>query len=237
MFGTYAKNKCAAVILAAGSFTRMNGVNKQFFPLLGIPAIVRTLIAFEACCEVDEIKVAARKEDFAELEALAVHHGISKYKGAVAGGATRLESSLNGVMALGKACRIVAIHDGARALVTPQLIGRVVRQAERYGAAAPAVPARDTVKRASGGIVTETLDRAGLFMVQTPQAFDLELIKGALHKALGDGTQVTDDCQAAERIGMSVSLVEGEYENLKITTQEDIVIAEAILGRRAKACE
>lgn len=232
MSGIGNKSVCAAVILAAGSFTRMNGVNKQLALLSGVPAIARALLAFERCPEIKKIVVVARREDFSEFEDIASAHGISKLSDVVEGGATRLESSYRGVLSLRKDVGLAAIHDGARALVTPRLIGRVARHAERYGAAAPAIPVKDTIKKASGGIVTETLDRETLFAVQTPQAFDRDLIKGALYKSLQDGAHVTDDCQAVERIGMSVCLVEGEHENIKITTREDITLAEAILRRR-----
>ena len=229
------KQSCAAVILAAGAFTRMRGINKQLAVVGGMPVMAHTLLAFESCGEIDEIVLVSRPEDRSEFEALAVKNAITKLSRIVDGGATRLESSLKGVSALDRFVRFAAIHDGARALVTPQLIGRVVRQAKRYGAAVPAVPVNDTIKKANGGMITDTLDRGVLFIAQTPQVFDAALIKGALHKAVRDGADVTDDSQAAERIGMRVCLTEGDYENIKVTTPGDLLLAEAILERRPRA--
>ena len=127
---------------------------------------------------------------------------------------------------------LLAVQDGARPLVTPELIDRTVRAAEDCFAAAPAIPVRDTIKVAKDGVVRETPDRATLFAVQTPQVFDAGLLKAALQSALSAGVQLTDDCSAVERIGKEVCLTEGSEENIKITTPIDIFIAETILEHR-----
>ena len=147
-------------------------------------------------------------------------------------GDTRTASVLAGAREVSGEAELIAIHDGARPLVPPEVVDAAILRAAECGAAAPAVPVKDTVKRASGALVEATLDRDSLFAVQTPQVFQADLIRGALQKALDDGAAVTDDCAAVERIGMTVALTEGSYENIKITTPTDLLIAEAILSGR-----
>ena len=147
----------------------------------------------------------------------------------MAGGSSRQESVHLGLNALSGKCKLAAIHDGARPLISWQVINRVVRAANTYGAAAPAIPVKDTIKVVQGGVVKETLDRASLQAVQTPQVFDFDILRGALKKAKQDGAQVTDDCSAVERIGLTVKIVEGEERNLKITTPLDLKIAQLLL--------
>jgi 2-C-methyl-D-erythritol 4-phosphate cytidylyltransferase len=134
-----------------------------------------------------------------------------------------------GLNALSKKVELAAIQDGARPLITWQVIDRVVRAANSYGAAAPAIPVKDTIKVVHGGIVKETPDRKTLQAVQTPQVFDFDLLRGALKKAQEDGAEVTDDCSAVERLGMSIKIVEGDERNLKVTTPMDLKIAELLL--------
>jgi 2-C-methyl-D-erythritol 4-phosphate cytidylyltransferase len=134
-----------------------------------------------------------------------------------------------GLNALSKKVELAAIQDGARPLITWQVIDRVVRAANSYGAAAPAIPVKDTIKVVQGGIVKETPDRKTLQAVQTPQVFDFDLLRGALKKAQEDGAEVTDDCSAVERLGMSIKIVEGDERNLKVTTPMDLKIAELLL--------
>ena len=147
----------------------------------------------------------------------------------VAGGSSRQESVAAGLNALSDKVKLAAIHDGARPLVQWQVIDRVVRAANTYGAAAPAVPVKDTIKVVQGGVVNHTPDRSTLRAVQTPQVFDLDLLRGALQKAREDGAEVTDDCSAVERLGMSVKIVEGDERNLKVTTPMDLKIAQMLL--------
>ena len=163
----------------------------------------------------------------AEIQAYAVAGVV--VTAVVAGGNSRQESVGNGLNALSKDIKLAAIHDGARPLITWQLIDWVIRAANTYGAAAPAIPVKDTVKTVEGGIVVNTPDRSKLRAVQTPQVFDIDLLKGALLKAQQDGAEVTDDCSAVERLGMKVKIVEGDEKNLKVTTPMDLKIAEMLL--------
>lgn len=224
---------CAALVVAAGSSQRMGGVNKLFQPLDGVPVLVRTLTALERARRVDEIIVAAREEDLLEISRLCREYGISKCVRVVRGGETRVHSALQAALAASPDMEFLAVQDGARPLATPELIDQVIAAAVRCGAAAPAVAVKDTVKavREDGG-VTETLDRRRLRAVQTPQVFDAGLLKAALQSALERGSPVTDDASAVEEMGKVVFLVEGDEENLKITTPMDLILAEAIVKAR-----
>ena len=164
--------------------------------------------------------------------ALVKQYGLSKVTKILVGGKERVESSAAGVLQANRDSGWIAIADGARPLVTPELISRTVEAARKYRAAAPAVPVKDTIKTAENGMVTGTPDRSRLFAVQTPQVFEADLIKGALTRAIRDGIPVTDDCSAVEAMGIPVRLVEGSYENIKITTREDIALCEALLAAR-----
>lgn len=155
--------------------------------------------------------------------------GFDKVKAVVAGGSSRDASVSMGLNALSNQVKLAAIQDGARPLITWQVIDRVVRAANTYGAAAPAVPVKDTIKVVAGGIVKETPRRSTLQAVQTPQVFDFDLLRGALKKAKEDGAQITDDCSAVERLGMSVKIVEGDERNIKVTTPMDLKVAEMLL--------
>ena len=147
----------------------------------------------------------------------------------IPGGETRTQSVLNGVSEVSKDAELIAIHDGARPLVTQSLLDAVITRASQCGAAAPAVPVKDTIKRAKDGVVSATLDRSELFAVQTPQVFQADLIRTALARAMEEGAELTDDCGAVERLGIGVVLTQGDYRNLKVTTPEDMAMAEALL--------
>ena len=219
--------KCGAVIVAAGSASRMGGIDKVMAPLGGKPMIARTVRAFQDCDAVSEIVIVTRPDLILPITELC--KACSKGTAVVAGGNSRQESVGNGLNALSKDIKLAAIHDGARPLITWQLIDWVIRAANTYGAAAPAIPVKDTVKTVEGGIVVNTPDRSKLRAVQTPQVFDIDLLKGALLKAQQDGAEVTDDCSAVERLGMKVKIVEGDEKNLKVTTPMDLKIAEMLL--------
>ena len=219
--------KCGAVIVAAGSASRMGGIDKVMAPLGGEPMIARTVRAFQDCDAVSEIVIVTRPDLILPITELC--KGCSKVTAVVAGGNSRQESVGNGLNALSKDIKLAAIHDGARPLITWQLIDWVIRAANTYGAAAPAIPVKDTVKTVEGGIVVNTPDRSKLRAVQTPQVFDIDLLKGALQKAEQDGAEITDDCSAVERMGMKVKIVEGDEKNLKVTTPMDLKIAEMLL--------
>ena len=214
---------CGAVIVAAGSASRMRGTDKILEPLCGEPVILRTARAFQECDAIREIVIVTTPERIGPISGLC--QGLDKVRAVVAGGDSRQKSVQLGLNALSEKVTLAAIHDGARPLVTWQLIDRVVRAAQSYGAAAPAIPVKDTVKTVQGGIVKNTPDRSTLRAVQTPQVFDFDLIRGALKKAAQDGAVLTDDCSAVERLGMSVKIVEGDERNLKITTPLDLKIA------------
>lgn len=239
IFSAFSKKKkdtvppstCTAIIAAAGSSLRM-GEDKLFMLLDGIPVIARTLLAFDACKMVDKIIVVTRSEKIVLIQDVCRDFGVSKVSEIITGGAERTDSVLKGVMAAGSA-DYVMIHDGARPLVTQDVIERAYNTAYIHGAAAPGIPVKDTIKEVSGGIVVYTPDRSSLVAVQTPQVFYTGLIKGALTKASQDGKIYTDDCAAVEALGMSVHITEGSLRNIKITTEEDYVMAESILEREA----
>ena len=218
---------CGAVIVAAGSASRMGGIDKVMAPLNGEPMIVRTVRAFQNCDAISEIVVVTRQDLILPITSLCAQ--MDKVQAVVAGGSSRQESVHLGLNALSGKCKLAAIHDGARPLISWQVIDRVVRAANTYGAAAPAIPVKDTIKVVQGGVVKETPDRASLQAVQTPQVFDFDILRGALKKAKQDGAQVTDDCSAVERIGLTVKIVEGEERNLKVTTPLDLKIAQLLL--------
>ena len=150
------------------------------------------------------------------------------------GGATRTQSVLAGVRETDPAADVIGVHDGARPFVTPEVLEQVILRAAECGAAAPAVPVHDTIKRAAGGLVEETLNREELFAVQTPQVFEPSLIKAALQKAAEEGATLTDDCAAVERLGMTVCLTRGSDENIKITTPADLNLGLGILNGRGE---
>ena len=225
--------QCTALVAAAGSSSRMGGVNKLLEPLDGVPVLARTLTALQLARQVDEIVVACREEDLLPISGLCHTYGITKCSKVIRGGESRVHSVLLAALEASPESRLLAVQDGARPLVTPELIDRVISAAVRCGAAAPAVPLKDTVKEVrDGGAVERTLDRSSLRAVQTPQVFDAQLLKAALQDALEQGAAVTDDCAAVERLGKVVFLVEGDEENLKITIPTDLVLAEAILRAR-----
>ena len=218
---------CGAVLVAAGSASRMGGIDKVMAPLGGEPMIARTARAFQDCEAIKEIVIVTRQDLILPITGLC--QGMDKVKAVVVGGGSRQESVWLGLNALSKGVELAAVHDGARPLVSGALIDRVVRAAHSYGAAAPAIPVKDTIKVEQGGMIASTPDRSTLRAVQTPQVFDFDLLRGALQKAEKDGAAVTDDCSAVERLGMNIRLVEGEERNLKVTTPLDLKIAEMLL--------
>ena len=224
--------RCAAVVPAAGSSRRMGGQDKILLPLDDIPVLIHTLRALSASERIQEIVVVTREDLIVPVGQLCRDCALDKVTKVLVGGATRADSVLIGVEEVSGRAELIAVHDGARPLVTVEVIDAAIRKAAECGAAAPAVPVKDTVKRALDGVVVETPDRTQLFAVQTPQVFDSDLLLGALRRAVEDGAAITDDCGAVERIGMKVCLTEGSYENIKITTPADMLMAEAILHSR-----
>ena len=218
---------CGAVIVAAGTASRMGGIDKVMAELEGEPMILRTVRTFQTCDAISEIVIVTREDLILPIMHLCV--GLEKVKAVVAGGSSRQESVERGLNALSNKVKLVAVQDGARPLITHAVIDRTVRAAHSYGAAAPAIPVKDTIKVVTGGVVKETPDRKSLQAVQTPQVFDLAILKGALKKAKEDNAEVTDDCSAVERLGMSIKIVEGDERNIKVTTPMDLAIAKLLL--------
>lgn len=229
-----------AIIAAAGSGTRMgeeypNG--KQLIELRGEPVIAHTLRAFEAAASVREIVVVAREEDLVSISDIARGIGAVKVTQIITGGATRQESVARGLAAVSPEAQYIAIHDGARPLIRPELIDQTADAAVRHGAAAVGVPVKDTLKHVSeDGFISVTVDRETLVQIQTPQIFELKTYAAGLALAKTENANYTDDCQLYERLGKKIRLVPGDYENIKITTKEDIAVAEAVLERRIALC-
>ena len=225
--------RCAALVAAAGSSCRMGGVNKLLLPLDGVPVLVRTLEALQRAEGVDEIIVAARETELVEISQLCRTYGISKCVKVVRGGESRAHSVLLAALEASPDMELLAVQDGARPLVTPELIDKVIHAAANCGGAAPAVAVKDTVKTVKpDGAVEQTLERDSLRAVQTPQVFQADLLKAALQDALEQNVPITDDCSAVERLGKTVYLIEGDERNLKITTPTDMILAEALLQAR-----
>lgn len=206
----------------------MQGIDKAVTPVSGVPVLLRTVRALAASDRIDEIVVVTRADLLETVHELCASE--KKFRTAVCGGKTRAESVRRGLLAV--EADLVAIHDGARPFVTSEIIDRTVEAAEVCGAAAPAVPAKDTMKIASDGYIVTTPDRSTLFAVQTPQVFARTQILRALDEALRKGLALTDDCSAMEALGASIALTQGSDENIKITTPIDLLFAEAIVKRR-----
>ena len=226
--------KCSAVVVSAGLARRMGGVDKVLAPLGELPVLVHTLYAFQDCACVEEVILVAREDLLVEAGRLCKEFDLDKVKKVIVGGKERIHSVQAGLREVDPRAELIAIHDGARPLVTQEIIRDAVTRAALTGAAAPAVPLTDTVKRTEDGLAVETVDRSQLWAVQTPQVFEAGLIKAAVQKAIDDGELLTDDCGAVERMGMKVTLTSGSPENIKITTPLDLILGEAILQARAE---
>lgn len=234
--GKWKDRTTAAIIVAAGSSTRMGGaIPKQFMPLNGIPAVVRTLRAYEEAEYVSFIVVVARPGDRERYLEYKEKFNLTKLRDIVEGGATRQESVLHGIETIGESAKYVAIADGVRPLITPRAIDTVCLAAYRYGAASAAFRATDTIKTADKhGFVTGTIDRTTVWNATTPQAFDINIYRAAAYHALDTKFVATDDNSLVENIDRPVKLVDCGKENLKLTEPTDVCIAEALLARREK---
>ncbi|MGN0582128.1 MAG: 2-C-methyl-D-erythritol 4-phosphate cytidylyltransferase [Oscillospiraceae bacterium] len=220
----------SVIIVSAGSSTRMQGQNKQLALVGGIPVAARSMMAFEKCESVAEIIVVTRTEDIETMKQLAEQYNITKLSCIVPGGNTRQESVLNGVRKISDGTKMIAVHDGARPLVTPENIERTIADARVFSGAVLGVPVKDTIKTVSDGLITDTPPRSSLYITQTPQVFKRSVYLRAVEFASRNYLDFTDDCQLAEAIGVKVCMTTGDYKNIKITTPEDIAIAEAILN-------
>ena len=223
--------KCGAVIVAAGTASRMGGIDKVMAQLKGEPMILRTVRTFQNCDAIAEIVIVTRSDLIQPIADLCTD--FDKVKAVVVGGKSRQESVNLGLNALSNKMKLAAVHDGARPLITWQVIDRVVRAANTYGAAIPAVPVKDTIKEVGGFVVKKTPDRDSLRAIQTPQVFDFDMLRGALKKAELEEANVTDDSSAVERLGLTVKIVEGDERNIKVTTPMDLKIAELLLEEMA----
>lgn len=224
--------KYNVVIPAAGQGKRMGaGRNKQFIELDGKPLLAWTLSVFQEDDWCERIVIAVNPSETDDIKDIVASYGITKTTNITAGGAERQDSVYEGLKKIDTES-IVLIHDGARPLVTIDAIHRVVIQANQRGAAVLAVPVKDTIKKAAGGIIAETLKRSSLWAVQTPQAFRLSLIKKAHEQAQKQTLSGTDDASLVERLGCPVSIVNGDYQNIKLTTPDDLQLAEIILQNR-----
>lgn len=225
----------STIIVAAGSSRRM-GFDKMFAPLAGKPVVWHSIKAFEDTREIDEIILVAKREQVAEFEALIKSSRFKKVKAIIAGGAERHNSVWNGLQAVdSKGSELVAIHDGARPLTTPKLIRECLKAAREHGAACCASPIPDTVKRASmEQMVQESVERTGLWAMQTPQVFASGLILQAYAGLMSRNEMVTDEVSAVQKLGKKIFLLRNEDWNFKITFPHDIELAEHVLALRSK---
>lgn len=231
------RGRTAAVIVAAGKGSRMGTrESKQFLKLGGLPVLVHTLKAFQAIGDVDEIVLVVGEADVERCRSYAAQYGIDKLRTVVAGGAERQASVALGLEAVGAGAEWVLVHDGVRPLIAGEDAARCLARARAHGAAVLAVPVKDTIKQADGaGRIAAAPDRKSLWAMQTPQAFRLALLKEAHVRAAEERFLGTDEASLVERLGHPVYIVEGNYRNLKITTPEDLAVAELFLAERAAA--
>jgi 2-C-methyl-D-erythritol 4-phosphate cytidylyltransferase len=228
-----------AIIVAAGKGERFGGpVPKQFIELGGKPVLYYALAAFQEHPLISEIIVAAPVQQIEAVwqQAHELWH-IKKLRQCVAGGQYRHESVMAGLPACSKSSSLVAIHDGVRPLLSAQLISRVIKAAQASAAAIPALAPRETIKIVEAGIVLKTLARASLVAVQTPQVFARDLLVAAYEKAVRDGFHGTDDAAVVENYGAAVHVVQGDPENIKITSPEDLATVKMVLRKRGFPCE
>ncbi|CDM69611.1 2-C-methyl-D-erythritol 4-phosphate cytidylyltransferase [Clostridium bornimense] len=223
-------NKNIAIILGAGKGSRMKlGYNKQFLELRDEPIIVRNIRTFENHCEINGIYIVSSKEEIDKFNKLIEKYNFKKVRGIIEGGKERADSVLNGLRGI-EQCNIVLIHDGARPFVSENIISEGIKYAKKYRAAAPGVKVKDTIKQINeDGFSIGTVDREVLISIQTPQCFQYEDILKAHEFAKKNDIILTDDTSAIETLGIHSYIYSGDYNNIKITTAEDIAIAEKIL--------
>jgi len=221
----------SAIIVSAGSSSRMEGIDKQHYPLGDIPVVARSIREFHENHQIAEIILVCREDDIQTYWSLMRAHGFTRVRQIVCGGEQRQDSVFRGIEVCDTAADYYAIHDGARPLVSAEIIGDCIEAAIEHGAAAAGVPVKDTIKVASpDGFIKATPERRGLFAIQTPQIFEAELYRRAMERARRENRIYTDDCQLIEGISHPVFISRGDYANIKITTPEDIAIAEALIG-------
>lgn len=220
----------SCIVAAGGSGNRMGAdKNKLLLEIDGIPVLCHTLTALQNNEVVSEIIISAREEDIMEIAHLAEEFSITKLKTIVKGGSTRTESVLSAVKEIADECDLVMVHDGARPFVTDKIISDTVNAAKEYSAAACGVKPKCTLKSIDADFITETVDREKTVEIQTPQVFSKELFLKMYSE--DTVTDATDDCVLAEKCGAKIFVTEGSYKNIKITTPEDMEIAEIFIGR------
>jgi len=229
---------CTVVIAAAGLSARCEGEDKLLHEINGKPLIAYTIEAFEKCKPIDEIILVAREGKLETIGEICRKYKLGKVSLILQGGSTRLESVTNGVFAASRKSSLIAIHDGARPCVDNRIIEETIKKAAICNGAAPGIAITSTVKRAVDGVIVETVDREGLYEIQTPQVFKAEIIKAALINARKKSIDITDDCKAAEIIGAQIHIVEGSRRNIKVTEPKDFELAESFLNEDTiKKCE
>ncbi len=222
----------SALILAGGSASRMNGINKQLTLLDGVPVVIRSALAFQRSAKVSEIILAVPAGQEERYRSLCQQYGVDKFRAVAAGGSTRALSVKKALDKVSPECGYIAIHDGARPLIPTEDIDRVLSDAVEFGGAIAAAPVTDTIKQCSGGFVGSTPDRSALFAAQTPQAFQKALYLSCLER-LGDRAEsLTDDSALLELCGEQVHITPVTACNMKITRPQDIAIAEAVLRQK-----
>ncbi len=225
----------SGVILAAGVGSRFGNADgtKQNVKVGGVPAVVRSVMAFESSDMIDEIVLVCRADEMETMRGYAADYSLAKVAAVVEGGATRAESSMKGFAAVSDKCRFVAIHDAARCLVTSKIIDDTLSAAYKFGAAAAGERVVDTVKIADAkGFISSTPDRDYVWLVKTPQVFKKSVYEVASAITARDGVEVTDDCMMAEHAGFRIKLVDCGHENIKLTSRDDLDRAEYILSKR-----
>ncbi|MBM4159593.1 MAG: 2-C-methyl-D-erythritol 4-phosphate cytidylyltransferase [Ignavibacteria bacterium] len=226
--------KVVVIVPAAGAGKRLGGsVKKQFLELRDRPILVHTLQRFEHCPDVDEIAIAVPEQSIAEMETLVSRYRIHKVSKITVGGERRQDSVYNVLKRLPlRQSDIVLVHDGVRPFVDSKRVSQLVRACKVYNAAVLAVQPKDTIRRSAGGeFFDQTLDRNALWLIQTPQAFKASLLLKAFERARRDRFYSTDETALVERLGVKARIVEGSYDNIKITTPEDLELGKLILER------
>lgn len=224
----------SVIVAAAGRGSRMKRAeNKVFLPLLGKPILRYSIEAFLGRSDVAEVVVICAAHETAEMEALVAPYREQKPVKVVVGGSERQYSVANALRAVSRDCELILVHDGARPLVTDEVVQSVIDGAREHRAAIAAVPVKDTIKTVDGqGMVVDTPPRSTLYAVQTPQGFESQLLFDAYARAEEDGFLGTDDASLVERLGVRVAVAQGDYQNIKITTPEDLIVGESLLKGR-----
>ncbi len=227
-------HRAASVVVAAGKGSRMGtSVKKQYLDLKGVPILIRTLKIFEESDEISETILVVSSEDIKYAQDLVDKYNLKKVFQIIPGGKTRSESVYNGLKKVSGDCDLVAVHDGARPLLSKSTLKKCIDFSKKHNSAVAAVKVKDTIKIVEeNNVINKTLPRNKLWAVQTPQIFNRNLLLKCYKMAMAEGVSATDDASILEYYGYEVKVVEGEYDNIKITTPEDIILAERIVGER-----